>query len=896
MRLLSLSARNFRSFGTLDLDLNVDGLIAVVGANGAGKTTLFDAIEWGLYGGGRGRSGLPARRDGAPEDEDAWVAVEFEIGGRAYRVQRVDGRDATLTDLAAADGEPLARGREETSRQVALLLGLTRDMFRGTFYARQREVQALEADSDKRRAQVELLLGIERLRRGAAYARVEAREQQLVVESLEAEAPDVPALKAQAAEIERAAQAAAPVVQAAQDALAAARARRDAARAALDALRAAEREGAARRGLAEAARAKAEQEAAAFEAVAAQAAAAEAAIAQVRELAPVAARADALAASERAMDALRAEHERAEALAVARREALERAAAAADRIAALADPVASLQDARARAGEVDEELDALDGTLDEVARTRALAEQRVGALRTVIARGERAAAIDEQLAALADAEAVAEAAADTSHAARARREALAEAIRHDEEHRDAVLAGEREAACPTCRRPFAEDERDAVLARYEADLAEARARLATLDAERLTADALAGEARRRAQQARTHAADRRALGDDLPEVDVLASHRAEVKAIEAQVKELVFHQDQARERRASLQAERTALRAGIARLEAAAGQVAALGATRAAAEDEAQRLGEQHAAAVAASDGFSPTALEALRAELAGALDARHRSAALRDTADGAPLLRRRRDAQQQARAEAEAEHARLRSAADAGAVSPDALGAAEAERTGAEAAVDAATEALIEANRVASADSEAVAAARRRLDDARRATARLRDERRELRVRQEVADALSAYREEASRAARPTLEHETALLLGQTTRGMYGAVALTDDYHLEILANGGFHPLRRFSGGEQDLAGLCLRLALSRTLARQRGTETGFILLDEVLGSQDLDRRAALLEQLHTITDSEFRQVLVISHTDDVVQHCDLTIDVARGADGLSVASGPRR
>ena len=118
----------------------------------------------------------------------------------------------------------------------------------------------------------------------------------------------------------------------------------------------------------------------------------------------------------------------------------------------------------------------------------------------------------------------------------------------------------------------------------------------------------------------------------------------------------------------------------------------------------------------------------------------------------------------------------------------------------------------------------------------------------------------------------------------------------LTDSYQLEIVDGGQVHPLRRFSGGEQDLAGLCLRLALSRTLARQRGAETGFVLLDEVFGSQDLDRRRALLEQLHAFADAEFRQVFVISHTHDVVEHCDLTIDVDRDSSAVSTAVGPHR
>jgi exonuclease SbcC len=894
VRLLALRAQHFRSFATLDIDLNVDGLIAVVGPNGAGKTTLFDAIEWGLYGGGRGRAALPARRDGAPDEEDTWVAVEFEAGGRAYRVVRVDGKDATLADLGAEE-EPIVRGREPVSRQVAILLGLTRDMFRATFYARQREVQALESDNDRRRAQVELLLGIERLRRAAAHAATAAREQRVLVESLEAEAPDVPALKEEADRIERAAQEAAPVVRRAEAQLAEARRRRDAARDALDALRSAAAEDAARRGRAEAAAAEAARQAAAFETLATQAAEAEAAIAQLAELEPVAARAGELAVAERELDARRAESERARALRAAQDEALRRAAKLADRVAALGDdPVAALEAARVRVEEVDAELDGLDATLEQVARTRAQAERRVAALRAAIERGARAAAIDDELAALGDAEAEAEAADQALHALRARRDQLAEAIRHDAEHRDAVLAGDREARCPTCRRPFADDERAEVLARYEADLAAARKRLKELDAELVTGRALAGETRRRAQEVRNLEADRRALGDDVPGADELAAQREERAALDEQLTQLVFHEGRARDRRAALQTERGALRSEVARLQEAAAQRATYAAERAAAEREAQRLAEQRAEL--GVDDFDPEALERVRAELAAADEARHQAAALRARADGAQLLARRRDEQQRARAEAEDEAERLRAAAEAERVAPEAIAAAEAQRAEADAALDAATAALIEANRVASAESEAVAAARRRLQDGKRLTARLREQRRELRVRQEVADALGAYREEASRAARPTLEHETALLLAQTTRGRYGGVALTPDYQLELVDEGRLHPLRRFSGGEQDLAGLCLRLALSRTLARQRGAETGFILLDEVFGSQDLDRRRTLLEQLHAIADSEFRQVFVISHTDDVVQHCDLTVDVARGPDGVSAVSGPHR
>jgi exonuclease SbcC len=80
----------------------------------------------------------------------------------------------------------------------------------------------------------------------------------------------------------------------------------------------------------------------------------------------------------------------------------------------------------------------------------------------------------------------------------------------------------------------------------------------------------------------------------------------------------------------------------------------------------------------------------------------------------------------------------------------------------------------------------------------------------------------------------------------------------------------------------------------LSRMLARERGIEANFTILDEVFGSQDEGRRDLLAQQLRSLLDAEFRQIFVISHTADVRDHCDLVIPVTRGEDGISVATGP--
>ena len=904
MRLLRLQAQNFRSFERLDLDLNVDGLIAVVGDNGAGKSTIFAAVEWGLYG-LRGRGALPVRRDDAPADQDCWVEVQFEVGGRAYGVHRVEGRQATLFDLPT--GAEICTGRDETSRRIATLLGLTRDMFRGTFYARQREVQALDSDNEvKRREQVELLLGIERLRRAVGHAQTAVKEQQHLVTTLEAGAPDVPALEAEAERVAREVELGTPVVQEAELRLDAAKQAREQAKALLERMRAQERAMVERRAVARAAAGTAQQEQDLSAALREQVAAAEAATAELARLTPLAERVEGLVAREREMDLLRATHERAVELRAGRHRALAVAAGLSDQLAALAaeeagdgqpsngaegNGAAGSPQAQVQAAE--DELEALRPALRRLAGERQQAERRALELRDRLDAGQRAAQLDAQLAGLAAAEQAAAQALTEWHALQARRAQLDEAIRHDTEHREAVLAGERQAACPTCKRAYDEGELEEIVAAYDRDLRAARDQLAALDEQLPRFEAAATAAQAAAQALRGLEADRRALGDP-PTGEELPALRAALDAAEAQAAGLIEQEVRTEARLTARIDELPRLRARARLAEERRRRMTELEAQRSQADSEARLYAEQLASVGA--NGYDQEAHARLVAELVEGQAAGQRCAALRSTADGLALLRQRLADQEARAAAAEAERIRLDAAVAEVAVEAAELAAADEASSGAERAVDAAHAALLQASRQAASESEAVAAANARLRDARKQITELRRQRRELRIRSEVAEALSAYREDASRRARPTLEHETGLLLGQTTRRRYNAVQLTDSYQLEIVDGRQVHPLRRFSGGEQDLAGLCLRLALSRTLARQRGAETGFVLLDEVFGSQDLDRRRALLEQLHAFADTEFRQVFVISHTHDVVEHCDLTIDVRRGDDGVSTATGPHR
>ncbi|MDP9355947.1 MAG: hypothetical protein M3R02_11840, partial [Chloroflexota bacterium] len=115
--------------------------------------------------------------------------------------------------------------------------------------------------------------------------------------------------------------------------------------------------------------------------------------------------------------------------------------------------------------------------------------------------------------------------------------------------------------------------------------------------------------------------------------------------------------------------------------------------------------------------------------------------------------------------------------------------------------------------------------------------------------------------------------EH-TGELLAAVTEGKYDRVEFDENYGLEIYdgADEKF-PMDDFSGGERDVAALCARLALSRMVGGQAAHPPGFLVLDEVFGSLDRERRAQVLETLGSLAASTeaFHQLFIISHVDDV-------------------------
>ena len=119
---------------------------------------------------------------------------------------------------------------------------------------------------------------------------------------------------------------------------------------------------------------------------------------------------------------------------------------------------------------------------------------------------------------------------------------------------------------------------------------------------------------------------------------------------------------------------------------------------------------------------------------------------------------------------------------------------------------------------------------------------------------------------------------------LRDLTNGRYTELELDEDYVATISRTGEPKPV--ISGGEEDIANLALRLAISQMIADRAGQPLSLLVLDEIFGSLDEERRAAVVDLLRSLAD-RFPQVILITHIDAVREGFDRVVRVGlrRGA-----------
>ena len=145
-------------------------------------------------------------------------------------------------------------------------------------------------------------------------------------------------------------------------------------------------------------------------------------------------------------------------------------------------------------------------------------------------------------------------------------------------------------------------------------------------------------------------------------------------------------------------------------------------------------------------------------------------------------------------------------------------------------------------------------------------------------RLHDELDRAYTEMRQDLNVQLRPEISEVASAFLTELTDGRYSELELDDQYNVIVLEDGTPKPV--ISGGEEDLANLVLRLAISQMIAERAGQSFSLLILDEVFGSLDESRRHNVLDLLRRLND-RFDQVILITHIESIREGLDHVITV---------------
>ncbi|HVO77836.1 MAG TPA: SbcC/MukB-like Walker B domain-containing protein, partial [Methanomassiliicoccales archaeon] len=226
------------------------------------------------------------------------------------------------------------------------------------------------------------------------------------------------------------------------------------------------------------------------------------------------------------------------------------------------------------------------------------------------------------------------------------------------------------------------------------------------------------------------------------------------------------------------------------------------------------------------------------------------------------------------------------------------AIGYKEGELENAQSSVDAATTAAMTKSKEIAAKRAELAAKLSEIGGLKRQLEELRscEERASecsARYEQQIAlsDVMRDFKSEVIARITPALSEIASGLFSELTDGKYAGLELNDEYDIEVLDAGKKYELARFSGGEADLANLCLRLAISKLISERAGSALNFLILDEIFGSQDQERKRNIVTAFNQLS-KQFSQILLITHVEDVKDMLGGAVLVTEMEDGTSRVS----
>ncbi len=911
MILQRLKIENFKRLREVDIEFPSIGIIGVVGTNGAGKSTLFEAMLWALFRpnaiGVDNRDVVPRRSVGLTTK----VELTVETGDNVYTIARslritAGGSQRVEASIFRGDEtDPVVTGANPVSDYIrTTLLRMTPQSFTTTFFTRQKELAFFgDVGDTERRKEMQRLLDLDAIERAQGKLREErtrerhtltARTSQLADET---GARDLDTELAVARTAEDAATATVVSLQAEFDTCSeryeTAAAQRDTMRAVqrqFDALATERQAATARKSAAETTRDDALRRIAALQARAERAA----------EIAPLLASAD---ATDRALAVAEIAAAHAQRVVESTRD-LRESENRATQLSASADATIADLDALR---DLLFDWDTLDAEPPGVRRARMLAAKLTAAapfaiervkerdqLRALMrvaedaaraadeakTRANKRAELDARLAVVIAGDDPAPRVADLERQERGfteeftRLETERTALRTEHAKYATLLkrwqAAEPDAACPTCGRPFTEDDADTMFASLQRSMdtctVQGKRVGARLEEARTTGRTVSGALqieRDRLRQAETFIAQReRAVAEERDAAERASRADERLKAALAE----------AGRRKPPTEQDVTGLEAELSLLERAANAVGPANRLASEIEKIAAQIAAQREALVALGPAtYDAARHEELRQDRVRLVALQTETARITEELRALPAEEERQSAARSAIGECDDSIARTTGAQAALGFNPDAIVAAEAE--------------TVVAAEIANQVQSALADARVTVANAQHVVQRIEAEQTRLAVlRTDVSrlgasvaqynlmdDGFTDFSVALAARIQPKLGEYASDLIDRMSNGRYNRLAFDTNY-TPALYDGELEkfPVEKFSGGERDIAALAARIALSQLLAARGGHEIGFMVLDEVFGSLDAERRTLVLEALAAMGDI-VPQLFIVSHVDDV-------------------------
>ncbi|KYK20849.1 AAA family ATPase [Thermoplasmatales archaeon SM1-50] len=173
-------------------------------------------------------------------------------------------------------------------------------------------------------------------------------------------------------------------------------------------------------------------------------------------------------------------------------------------------------------------------------------------------------------------------------------------------------------------------------------------------------------------------------------------------------------------------------------------------------------------------------------------------------------------------------------------------------------------------------------------IEEQQRLLKKLQSDRKEGKNLSMLSEVMDSYRTYLISQIRPTLSLQASELFDELTEGKYSQIELDEDYNLLVYDRAVPYTIERFSGGEEDLANLCIRLAISEIITERAGSVFQFIILDEIFGSQDYLRKQNIIKALNNYS-SKFKQIFLITHVEEIKHFTENTLTIREDDSGIS-------